>query len=84
MVTETKTIETPYGGEEVCAKCGGDVHWEDCYNCEEGYSHHDCGEDCCACLNPLPNIPCDICNGEGGWWKCLSCASEQKKEVTPH
>lgn len=42
--------------------------WIDCYNCGgEGYSHHDCGEDCCCCLNPEDNVVCDICEGKGGW-----------------
>lgn len=47
--------------------------WEDCYNCEEGYSDHDCGEDTCCCLNPEPNVVCDVCDGKGGWWKCDRC-----------
>ena len=72
-------MKTSYGDEEVCVKCGGDVHWEDCYNCEDGYSHHDCGEDCCICRNPQLNIECDICNGEGGWFVCLSCGNNQNK-----
>ncbi len=39
---------------------------ETCWNCGgEGYSHHDCGEDCCCCAHPTPNIKCDICYGEG-------------------
>lgn len=42
--------------------------WIDCWNCGgEGYSHHDCGEDCCACLEPEDNVRCDICHGKGGW-----------------
>lgn len=45
-----------------------DLPWIDCWNCGgEGYSDHDCGEDCCACLYPEDNVVCDICNGEGGW-----------------
>lgn len=42
--------------------------WVDCWQCGgEGYSDHDCGEDCCCCLNPENNVICDICNGAGGW-----------------
>jgi len=66
-------IETPWGKEAVCKKCGSDVYWEECWNCEDGYSHHDCGEDTCCCRDPYPNVKCDICNGEGGWFVCLSC-----------
>ena len=45
---------------------------EDCWNCEDGLSHHDCGEDCCCCLYPMANIMCDVCDGDGGWFVCLS------------
>ena len=43
------------------------MYWIRCYNCEDGYSHHECGEDTCVCLNPQPNVICDICGGKGGW-----------------
>ncbi len=39
---------------EPCPNCGG-----------TGYSHHDCGEDCCCCLDPDDNVVCDWCNGKG-------------------
>jgi hypothetical protein len=64
-----------------CARCGSDVDFTECYNCEDGYSHHDCGEDCCCCLHPEPNVRCDICHGVGGWWECLS--SRQWCEANP-
>lgn len=54
-------------------KCGNELTWRDCYNCDEGYSDHDCGEDCCCCLNPEPNVRCDICEGKGGWMACFLC-----------
>jgi len=37
----------------------------DCWNCSDGYSHHDCGEDTCCCLYPEDNMQCEICRGEG-------------------
>ena len=55
-----------------CARCGSSCDWQECYNCEDGASHHDCGDDCCCCLDPLPNVRCEVCNGNGGWWRCLS------------
>lgn len=56
-----------------CARCGSSVEHVCCYNCGgDGYSHHDCGEDCCCCLYPEDNVVCDICRGRGGWWRCLS------------
>lgn len=56
-----------------CARCGSSVERLRCYNCGgEGYSHHDCGEDCCCCLHPEDNVVCDICEGAGGWLCCVS------------
>lgn len=41
--------------------------WIECWNCAgEGLSDHDCGEDTCCCIDPEPNVPCDICEGAGG------------------
>lgn len=58
-----------------CARCGSSCGWIDCYDCEDGYSDHDCGEDCCCCLHPEPNVVCDICAGRGGWNACISSAA---------
>jgi hypothetical protein len=53
-----------------------------CWNCGgEGYSGHDCGEDCCCCLHPEDNVRCDICNGKGGWLICLGCHPEAAESV---
>lgn len=41
--------------------------WQECWNCSDGFTGHDCGEDCCACLEPEDNVICDICDGDGGW-----------------
>ena len=65
----------PQDGQEwdcQCARCGSSVDGERCWNCEDGYSHHDCGEDCCVCLDPEDNVRCDVCNGRGCWERCLS------------
>ena len=78
---EIKHIKTPQGEEVVCATCGGDVVWDECYNCEDGYSDHECGEDCCCCINPEPNVICDVCKGLGGWWRCPSCESKSKTSI---
>ena len=42
--------------------------WTECWNCF-GYifTHHDCGEDTCCCLEPEDNVLCDVCHGHGGW-----------------
>lgn len=58
-----------------CDKGHGQKMWHECYNCDDGgMSDHDCGEDVCCCLNPFDNVRCDICNGKGGWYQCLTCA----------
>jgi hypothetical protein len=76
-------LQKMYANENdpTCPKCGSDMHWQDCWDCEEGLSYHDCGEDICCCLNPTNNVTCDICNGKGGWLVCEVCiALEQKKQ----
>jgi len=79
-MTDIVLIDTPWGKEEICKKCGSSVAWIECENCEDGYSHHDCGEDTCCCIDPQPNVKCDICNGKGGWWVCLNCNSLDRKK----
>jgi len=80
MTVEVELIDTPYGQEAVCKKCGCDVMWIDCWNCEDGFSYHDCGEDSCCCIDPEPNVECDICDGKGGWYECLGCREGLKNE----
>lgn len=42
--------------------------WTECWQCGGmKFSHHDCGEDTCCCLQPEDNVICDICHGNGGW-----------------
>jgi hypothetical protein len=65
-------FDTPHGGEAQCARCGSSVEWLNCWNCVEGYTHHDCGEDCCCCVNPEDNVVCDECRGAGGEMHCIS------------
>lgn len=69
LSTETVVVEEPH-----CQTCHNQMWWRDCYNCDEdGFSDHDCGEDCCACLYPEPNVVCDICRGKAGWFQCSHC-----------
>jgi hypothetical protein len=66
--------------DPLCPKCGGAMGWVHCPNCENGYSHHDCGEDCCCCANPYPNVVCDVCHGYSRWWSCVGrCQSRFQK-----
>ena len=56
-----------------CARCGSSMEFEECWNCGgTKFSYHDCGEDCCCCLDPEDNVICDICDGDGGWLLCIS------------
>lgn len=51
----------------LCPICEHELEWECCYQCDGiGIYGHDCGEDCCACLDPEDNERCDECNGAGG------------------
>jgi hypothetical protein len=64
----------------VCAS-HGKKGWMECWNCGgDGYGGHDCGDDTCCCLIPDPNIDCDICRGEGGWFRCYTCHPETEEE----
>lgn len=56
-----------------CARCGSSVLFEDCTNCGgSGLRGHDCIDDTCCCLDPEENVECDVCDGQGGWYTCLS------------
>jgi hypothetical protein len=67
------TIPGDRGEDCQCARCGSSCAYLRCWNCDEdGYSAHDCGEDCCCCLYPENNVVCDGCNGTGGSWHCVS------------
>lgn len=60
----------------------GEKQWCECWQCGgEGYHGHDCGEDTCVCLIAEDNERCDICRGQGGWWRCYTCAPETEDET---
>lgn len=74
MTSATIVSDYPPGdGKEYdgcCARCGSSVEYVRCEDCEDGFNGHDCGEDCCCCLHPEENVPCDTCRGHGGWYAC--------------
>lgn len=83
---EDKVIgKCPRDGREwdcQCARCGSSIMFEDCDNCGgEGYSGHDCGEDCCCCADPDDNVVCSWCGGEGAHAVC--CSSAEWCEANP-
>jgi hypothetical protein len=54
--------------------CGLLLEWVDCWACGgEGAVEHDCGEDTCCCIDPKPNVICDVCDGDGGAYLCPQC-----------
>lgn len=58
-----------------CARCGSDLDHETCDVCGgDGVDGHECGEDCCCCLDPEENVVCDACGGRGSFPRCLSSA----------
>lgn len=74
LPTEQESQSEKVRKARICDDCGAEKEWRDCYNCGgEGFSYHDCGEDCCCCLDPEDNVTCDICEGAGGWLQCRMC-----------
>jgi len=51
---ETDSLMKEYDDEPECWNCAG-----------TGFTHHDCGEDTCCCLDPEDNVRCDTCEGRG-------------------
>jgi len=74
-------VDTEY---PVCKTCGHEMEYEECWNCGgTGYSHHECGEDCCCCADPIDNVPCDNCDHLGGYWICQNCIDKNTKAGEP-
>jgi hypothetical protein len=63
----------------LCPRCRCcEMESVECYQCHgDGLYGHDCGEDCCACLYPEDNEPCDICDGKGYWQACAGHCNEE-------
>ena len=70
MSDDWGSLDKDSAAEPICPECEWDLTWMDCGQCEDGMIGHDCGEDCCACLEPEPNMHCDVCGGAGGWYVC--------------
>jgi hypothetical protein len=60
---------------ERCPKCGStEVHRQECWNCGGEGGFHDCGEDCCCCLDKEEiTVDCNICKGNGSYLICEKC-----------
>lgn len=59
-----------------CGRCGSSCDYQECWNCDDGGCGSDCCDDLChggECIHgDSGQIRCDICQGHGGWWVCLS------------
>lgn len=53
-----------------CPTCGCEMDFETCWQCGGEGGFHDCGEDCCPCLDPDLNETCEECNGRGRYPIC--------------
>jgi len=58
--------------EPTCEICGRAMERESCWQCHGEGGFHDCGEDCCMCLDKEEiTEDCDECDGEGSYWQCM-------------
>jgi hypothetical protein len=63
-----------------CPDCGAELVWVRCWQCHGEGGFHDCGEDCCCCLDKEEiTAECDVCHGEGKYLQC--CALPHHKSV---
>ena len=54
-----------------CPLCGAYEEWVECWQCHGQGGWHECGEDCCPCLDKEEvTRDCDECFGQGGWLEC--------------
>lgn len=64
--------------KELCEQCGCcEMVYDECEQCGgDGVYGHDCGEDCCCCLDPEDNQDCDVCGGSGYFKHCIGHCEE--------
>ncbi len=65
MSTKVIADHPPSDGREwdsQCARCGSSMSFQSCDSCDEGDGHDD----------DEPGEDCEVCDGQGGWWICLS------------
>lgn len=68
----------PLRPEPTCERCGQDLDWQNCWNCEDGFLGSDCIDDLChgndECIHgDAGRIRCDVCKGDGGYFMCWNC-----------
>lgn len=67
-----------------CHKCGSAQEWVECWNCG-GKGGRDYDEDLQfedpLWYSPGDFIKCDICQGKGGWFRCLNDKCETNTDI---
>jgi hypothetical protein len=67
---------------EDCPVCGAMMEWESCWQCMGQGGWHDCGEDCCPCLDKEEiTVDCDECDGEGRYLVCSALPHTEAQMV---
>lgn len=57
-----------------CPGCGDETDWVRCHNafCDDGCTRPHEWDDP-LWYDPDDVEKCDVCNGAGGWWRCIRC-----------
>jgi hypothetical protein len=59
-----------------CPACGSELDWVPCWHCHGEGGFHDCGEDCCCCLDKEEiTEDCGECDGRGRLPVCHNAAN---------
>ena len=67
---------------ETCPRCGADLEWVACFQfCEDGwYDEYEYD----AVNNARGTwVPCETCDGKGGWLECLDCPVAMREHAQP-
>jgi len=70
--------------DPICPVCGEVVAIEICWYCHGDGGFHDCGEDCCCCLDPEDDLNewCPECEGHGEYSVCPNAANHPDAVAT--
>lgn len=80
---EQAVNDYPNSAEPECEKCGLLMEWEGCWSCS-GDGEHSLHEEDPLLYDEDDSERCDVCDGDGGWWWCPSCAKRNATiEVQP-
>ena len=68
---EALSWEEDYSRGPACRTCGLEMERVTCWHCHGAGGFHDCGDDCCPCLDKEEiTYDCQECQGEGRYWVC--------------